>query len=170
MDRPPFGGSLRAGVGLASIGVGVLALGQPLGAATTANLSISATVVSSCAVTAGTLAFGSYDPTASGNVDQDGSFTVACTKGTVATVGLNAGLNASGGARRMSNGTDFLTYELYKETGRTNVWGESGGAARTLPAAPSNVSQAVNVHGRVAPAQNVGVGSYNDTVLITVTF
>lgn len=63
-----------------------------------------------------------------------------------------------------------LTYELYKESGRTNVWGDSGGAAVTLAAASSNAPQTLTVYGRVPPGQDVGVASYTDTVLITVTF
>jgi len=152
--------------------VGVLVLGSRVvsAATATANLTVTATVIASCTVTAGTVAFGSYDPTASVNVDQSGTFTVACTRGTPATVGLGTGVNPSGAIRRMTNGVDFLAYELYKETGRTNVWGNTGGALVSLPAAPSNAPQTLTVFGRVAPGQNVGIGAYADTVVITVTF
>jgi len=96
----------------------------------TANLNVTATVITSCTVAGGSLAFGNYDPTLGSNLDQNGSFTVACTKGTSPIVGLNNGANFAT-SRRMSNGTDFLEYEIYKETGRTNIWGNAGGAAVT---------------------------------------
>ncbi len=62
------------------------------------------------------MAFGAYDPLvthAATNLDQDGSVSVACVKGTSANVELSDGGNFSGGTRRMSNGTDFLNYDLY---------------------------------------------------------
>jgi spore coat protein U-like protein len=135
-----------------------------------ANLAVSATVVSSCTVGAGTLAFGNYDTTSASNVDQSGTFQVTCTKGTTATVGLDTGANPLTGTRRMTNGTDFLTYELYKETARTNVWSNSGAGLVSLAAAPSNSAQTLTVYGRITGSQNVGAGSYTDTVVITVTF
>jgi spore coat protein U-like protein len=135
----------------------------------TANLTVTATVLSNCTVSSATLAFGNYDPTG-GNVDQSATFQVACTKGTPATVGLNTGGNAAGAVRRMANGTDFLVYELYKEAARTNVWGNSGTDLVSLAAATSNAAQNLTVYGRLTGLQDVSVGSYTDTVLVTVTF
>ena len=143
---------------------------QPAIAATaTANLTVTATVLASCTVSNATLAFGNYDTTG-GNVDQSASLQVACTKGTPATVGLSTGANASGSTRRMGNGTDFLVYELYKEAGRTNVWGNAGSDLISLAAAASNAAQTLTVYGRVSGLQDVSVGSYTDTVVVTVTF
>jgi spore coat protein U-like protein len=172
MKRQPLRVACRYGVGVATICVGILSpFVRPAAAATaTATLTVSATVISSCTVTNGTLAFGDYAPTGAGNVDQTGTFTVACTKGTGATVGLGEGDNFLSGARRMTNGSEFLTYELYKETGRTNVWGNAGGALVTLASAASNAPQTLTVFGRIAPGQNVGIGAFGDSVQITVTY
>ncbi len=128
MERQPLCVAFRYGVGVATIFVGILSiLVQPapaVAATATATLTVSANVISSCTVTNGTLAFGDYAPTGTGNVDQTGYVpTVACTKGTGATVGLGDGDNFLSGARRMKNGSEYLAYELYKESGRTNVWG-----------------------------------------------
>jgi spore coat protein U-like protein len=139
-------------------------------ATASANLTVTATVLSTCSVAAGSLAFGNYDPTSALNVDQAGTFQVTCTKGTSATVGLDSGSNASGATRRMTDGTDFLSYELYKETARTNVWSNSGGGLVNLVAAPSNAAQTLTVYGRISGSQNVQAGSYSDIVVITVTF
>jgi spore coat protein U-like protein len=149
----------------------VATLGSALSAATqSANLTVTATVTASCSVSNTTLAFGGYNTTSPANVDQNATLQVACTKGTTATVGLDEGSHASGGARRMSNGTDFLTYQLYKEAARTNVWGNSGSDLVSLAAASSNASQSLTVYGRVPGSQDVSIGSYSDTVLVTVTF
>lgn len=172
MERHPLGAACRYGSGVAAICVGILSsFVQPAAAATaTATLTISANVISSCTVTNGTLAFGDYAPTGTGNVDQTGTFTVACTKGTGATIGLGDGDNFQGGARRMRNGGEYLTYELYKETARTNVWGNAGGALVTVGSVSSNAVQTLTVYGRIPPGQDVGIGSFGDSVQITVTY
>jgi spore coat protein U-like protein len=155
-----------------AVALGLVVAAAPVADAATAsaNLTVTATVVSTCSVGAGSLAFGNYDPTAASNVDQAGTFQVTCTKGTSATVGLDTGSNASGSTRRMTDGTDFLSYELFKETARTNVWGNSGAGLVALAAAPSNAAQTVTVYGRISGSQDVRAGSYSDTVIITVTF
>lgn len=172
MERHPLWVACRYGVGVATVCVGILSiLVQPAAAATaTATLTVSANVISSCTVTNGTLAFGAYAPTGTGNVDQTGTFTVSCTKGTGATVGLGDGNNFLSGARRMNNGSEFLTYELYQESGHTNVWGNAGGALVTLASAPSNAAQTLTVYGRIPPGQDVSVGNFGDSVQITVTY
>src|SRR5262245_838396 len=131
-----FLGMAGAAAGVALI---VARFGTPVSAATaTANLGVSATVTNNCTISTGALAFGSYDPVvanASTNLDGTGTVSVACTKGTSATVGLGLGSNASGSTRRMGDGGgNFLTYELYQDSGHTTVWGNSG-AGLLSPAA-----------------------------------
>jgi spore coat protein U-like protein len=143
----------------------------PLTASTsTATLTVTATVAAECTVGAATLAFGAYSTLGSSNLDQSTSFNVACTSGTSATIGLNLGSNASGSTRRLANGGGgFLTYELYSDSGRSTVWGNSGGALVNYSAS-SNAAEAFTVYGRIPGAQNAAIGSYSDSVTITVTF
>ena len=111
-------------------------------ATATANLGVSATVTNNCAISTAALAFGSYDPVvahASTDLDGTGTVIVACTKGATATIGLGLGSNASGSVRRMKDsGTNYITYELYKDASRSTVWGTSGGALLSPGAAPSS--------------------------------
>ncbi len=140
----------------------------------TAPLSVTATVTSNCTISTTALAFGNYDAVvtnASTNLDATGTVVVACTKGAAATIGLNAGSNASGSTRRMTNGSDFLTYEVYKETGRTNVWGNASTGLYDAGTATSSAAQTLTVYGRVASGQTgAAVGSYTDTLTATVNF
>jgi spore coat protein U-like protein len=171
MSKPGISGTTRLAC-VAAIAAFVLSLGPVrLGATTaTSTLAVSATVISSCTVLPGTLSFGNYNPTSSSPLDVDGSFTVACTTGTAPVVGLGLGLNPTGSTRRMISGLAYLTYEIYKETGRTNVWGDSGGATVTLAAAPSILPQTVSVFGRIPASQSATTGVFLDTVAITLTF
>jgi spore coat protein U-like protein len=83
---------------------------------------------------------------------------------------MNVGANAQGSTRRMVNGSDYLTYELYQDSGRSTVWGSAGPALLSLSAASSNAAQTVTVYGRVPQSQDAAVGSFADTVVMTVTF
>ena len=160
---------------VSGVAIAAAAFSAPASAATaTANLGVSATVTNNCTISTAALAFGSYDPVvahASTNLDGTGTVTVACTKGVAPTVGLGLGSNASGGTRRMTDGSsNYLTYEMYSDAGRTTVWGDSGGALYAPGAAPSKTARNFTVYGRIPARQNAFVGSYSDTITVTITF
>ena len=151
----------------------VLGLAAPALAQTAStNLTVSATVAKNCSITTTAVAFGSYDPVvanATTPLDGSGTVVVTCTKGAGTRIDLGLGANASGAVRRMSGGTDFLTYELYQNTTRTTIWG-SVAAGQTIAAAPSKAARTFTVYGRVAAGQDVAAASYNDTVVATINF
>lgn len=150
----------------------------------TANLNVSASVAPNCTIATTPVAFGAYDPVvthAGAALDATGTVEVACTKGATATITLGLGSNSTGTTRRMSDGgTEFLSYELYKQPGTTPgaacnytgaaVWGTTGTDAFTTTAAPTKGTRIYNVCGRVAGGQDVPSGSYTDTVQATVNF
>lgn len=139
-----------------------------------ANLGVSASVANNCTISTSPLAFGSYDPVvanASTNLDATGTVTVACTKGATATIGLGLGSNAAGNTRRMTDGSsNFLSYEVYQDSSRATVWGNSGADLLSPSAAPSKNTRDFTVYGRVPSNQDVPAGSYTDTVTATVNF
>jgi spore coat protein U-like protein len=138
-----------------------------------ANLAVGATVIRNCTITAGTLAFGNYDPIVANDttpLDQSGTFTVTCTRGGAPAVwvGMGNGLNYSGG-RRMTDGAEFLNYELYSNAGRTTVWGNLVGTGLVV-SQNGRTPVTVTVYGSVAAGQDVLAGGYADTVVMTVNF
>ena len=143
-------------------------------ASASTSLSVSASVANNCTISSAALAFGAYDPVvanASSNLDGTGTVTVACTKGAASTIGLNLGNNASGSTRRLTDGaSNYLTYEMYQDSGRTTVWGNSGAALMTPATAPSKTARNFTVYGRVTSNQDIPAGSYADTVTATVNF
>jgi spore coat protein U-like protein len=164
---------------VAMVGVGAAltfaGFGSNTNAATaTANLGVTATVTNNCTISTAPLAFGSYDPVvanASTNLDGTGTVVVACTKGSTATIGLGLGSNASGSVRRMGDGSsNFLTYELYQDSGRSTIWSNAGAGLLSPVAAPSKTARNFTVYGRVTSNQDVPAGSYSDTVVATVNF
>ncbi len=139
----------------------------------TASLTVSATVTNNCTISTSALSFAPYDPVvanASSDLEGTGRVTVACTKGATTTIGLGGGSNASGSTRRLKDTSgNFLSYELYQDTGRT-VWGNASPSLLSPPAAVSKAPRDFTVYGRVAGNQDVPAGAYTDTVVATVNF
>jgi spore coat protein U-like protein len=141
-------------------------------ASTTNTNNITATVSAKCTIGAFSIAFGSYDPFAAAPLDQTGTVTINCTKGTSGTVSFDLGVNASGAVRRMKDtaaSANFLTYEVYTDSGHTTVWN----AVNTVVLGPSvskNTALTATAYGRVAAGQDAAVLSYQDTLVATVTF
>ena len=140
----------------------------------TANLQVTAAVSANCTITTATVAFPAYDPiiaNASANDDGTGTVTIACTKGTVATIGLGLGANALVSQRRMKDaGTDYLNYALYLDSARTTIWGTTSPNLLTPVAAPDKTPRAFTVYGRIPSGQDIPAGAYTDTVVATVNF
>jgi spore coat protein U-like protein len=168
---------------LAAAGLAVIASAPAQAGSATANLNVSATVVTNCRITTNDLGFGNYDPigaNAASPLQKSGSVVVACTQKTAPTVGLDTGKNAAGAVRNMKGGTgaDLLPYEIYQPVSNaataacayTTVWGNAGGALLSLTAAPSLAARTYNVCGQIAAAQDVPAGTYNDVVIATVNF
>lgn len=141
----------------------------------TANMSVSASVTDNCTISAGALSFGAYDVLGGADLDGSATLTVACTSGTSSTVTLGQGANADTGStdaaplRRMSGGSDHLSYDLYQDSGRTTVFGNTSGTGVAYNASSSSPAS-VTVYGRVPGGQSVAAGSFSDTVVATITF
>ena len=138
-----------------------------------ADLNVSADVVGNCTITTNPIAFGNYDPIgteATTDLDNTGSVVVTCTRGAGVSIDLGLGDNASGAQRRMKNGVaNFLNYELYKDNGRTSVWGTAANGLAIAPA-PSIAARTYTVYGRVPAGQDIPAGAYTDKVVATINY
>jgi spore coat protein U-like protein len=165
---------VRSLAGFAALGVLVLMPTGVLAATTTADLSVGATVTNNCTISTAALTFGTYDPVvgnSSANLDGTGRVSLACTKGATAAIALGAGSGASGSTRRLADGTgNFLTYDLYQDSGRAVVWSGSGSGLMTPVPATSKVARDFTVYGRVQSNQDVPAGTYSDMIVATVNF
>jgi spore coat protein U-like protein len=141
----------------------------------TTTFQVTASVAANCTISATTLAFGAYDPVdanATAPLDGQGGVTIACTRGSTASIGMDNGSYYSSG-RRMSDGQatpSFLTYELFQDASRATPWGNASGSWFTPAVAPSKAPRTFPVYGRVAAGQDAPAGSYSDTVTATVNF
>lgn len=151
----------------------VLAAGAASAATTTTTFDVTATVASSCSVSASTLAFGSYNPLSASNLDATTTIDVTCSLLTPYNVGISAGLYGSGVADRkmqISGDTDTLDYSLYRDALRTLNWGATVGTD-TVSGVGTGIAVPTTVYGRVSSGQvSAPIGSYSDTVTVTVTY
>lgn len=155
----------------AALTLAVTFLASPARAAIAQNtLTVSANVIASCSIDAASLAFGNYDSAAA--LNGTGTVTVNCNQGTTYWIGLNLGANASGSTRRMQLAGSFLSYELYRDAGRSQVWDNADpGASGHLVAATTGAQPAITIYGQIPASQIVPTGNnYTDTVTMTVNF
>ena len=136
--------------------------------------TVTVNVIAECTVSSGTVNFGAYDPVsanASTPNDSTGTVNVYCTTGTLATVSLDLGTHASGSTRRTLGSTgDFLTYELYRDAARTVVWNAVNTNSGTSTSRLTPINGGFIAYGRIPAGQDVRIGSYGDTVLVTVNY
>jgi spore coat protein U-like protein len=141
-----------------------------------ADMAVSADVVSSCTISAGDLSFGSYDTLGGAAVHGTATLSVACSvDGISHKVTLGEGAHAEGTSgpaiplRQMSDGVDSLKYKLYSGGVDTTVWGDTALTGKGYTATSSAAAD-LTVYGTIDANQDVPVGSYTDTVVATITF
>ena len=139
----------------------------------TTTFQVTANVVAQCSITAADLAFGAVNPVG-GNVDQTTTLTVKCTKDSSYTVGLNGGTTTGStiASRLMANGANTMQYQLYSDSARSAIWGNTSGSWVSGTGLGMGTGQALVVYGRVPSGQtNLAVGSYAEpTITVTVTY
>jgi len=146
--------------------------GGTAGTGSTFPFTVTASVPVNCRAYVTTeLNFGNVPGLITANKDQISTIAMICTGRTAWNVGLNNGLNASGSIRRMRLGAtgNYVNYELYRETGRTNRWGTVIGTD-TVPGTGTGTEQTLTVFGRVPATQAAAAGNYSDTITVTITY
>lgn len=145
-----------------------------------------------CSISAPGLAFGNYDPTSAADVTGIGSGIVDCSysswadlfSGFTVTISLSPGSSGSYATRTLKQGMQSLGYNLYLNPGASGtIFGDgsagTGSYALCYPglfvtctgnAGQSGQPFTVPVYGRLPAGQDIGGGSYIDTLIETVTF
>jgi spore coat protein U-like protein len=130
-----------------------------------------------CNVTATSINFGAYDVFAAAPTDSTGSVTVTCDNFLPRNVTVSIGASATSGGfnpRRMKppTGSYRLDYNLFTTSSRSTIWGN--GTAGTSTVLLSNVRRnqprVTTIYGRIPAGQDIQVGSYTDTVTITILY
>jgi len=141
-----------------------------------------AVTVVNCTVSAGSIAFGIYNPLSGVADASTGTLRVACSgSGTgSATVTLNltlsTGLSGTYATRKMFSGVNTLNYNIYWSTAYAQIMGDGTGGSFagtagpfSVPAGGSNFATGT-MYGLIPASQDVVPGGYADMITVTVTY
>jgi spore coat protein U-like protein len=127
-----------------------------------------------CSVTTVGVAFGFYDVFSSAPLDSAGSVTIRCSGlGTGVdpiSVALSTGGSGSFQPRTLFRGSDRMSYNLYLDAGRSQIWGDGTGGSLRYASVSNNQPVTLTIFGRIPPGQDVSAGTYSDTIVVTVNF
>lgn len=136
-------------------------------------LFLSRGAYAACSVTTTAINFVSYDVFNAAPLNSTGGVTVSCVATTTnETISIGPGQNGTISQRQMklSVGADLLNYNLYTDVGRTQIWGDgTTGATVSTGTIAKNKSKTFTIYGSIPPNQDVSVGSYSDTLVVTIT-
>lgn len=103
---------------------------------------------------------------------QTATISVQCTSPTPYIISLDSGTGAGATTlvRRMTGSTGgTIDYSLYRDSAHTQPWGIMPNID-TLSATGSDDVQTHSIYGRVPPHATPAVGTYSDTVQVTITY
>jgi spore coat protein U-like protein len=130
-----------------------------------------------CNVTSTPVNFNTYDVFSPIPSDSAGSITVTCNNPDKKTLPVSISISSGNAGiftpRQMSQaaGPDRMKYNLFIDSPRTAIWGDGTGSTSTVT---ETVSRDVNInepiYGRIPAQQNLSVGTYSDTLTVTVTW
>ncbi|MHA6897999.1 Csu type fimbrial protein [Ralstonia pseudosolanacearum] len=152
-------------------------------ATTTAASKSTATLASSCSISAQDISFGVFVPAKTGNVDATGSVTSTCSKGITYSIQMNgySGYCNNRYMNSVSGNGNVLYFNVYTDAARSLIWtysywqgagssclATSGGAYPTLTG--TGAAQTNIVYARISANQFVPPGNYAGGVQVALYF
>ena len=124
-----------------------------------------------CTLSATAVAFGTYDVFQAGPTDSTGTITYRCGNN---DRNIRIAISAGSGTfanRTLKQVTENMLYNLFYG-GFTQVWGDGTGGTTTYfeNNPPNNKDVVLTVYGRITAGQDVSVGNYTDTVVVTLEY
>lgn len=159
---------------LCAVGIGALCIYDE--GTATSTVAVTMIISADCILSAPPLNFGSaafvgsFDPVVQ-------SLTIRCSKDAAYSVGISDGQHYAGN-RRLSDGSNYIAYEIYYPQGSISRWGQAGAERRSSAEATSNAGvysgtadqtftyRASILSGQATPPP----GTYTDTLTIDVQF
>ncbi len=152
-------------------------------ASSTFALTVNATVINNCSVSATPVNFGSSVGVLTSTLTNTGTITATCTNNDGYTIALNKGTTtgASLADRQMAgSGSAVVHYQLFTPTTITSsggtgcnystVWGDATSGTSLVSGTGTNVAQNFTVCGRVQTQTTPAPNTYSDTIMVTVTY
>jgi spore coat protein U-like protein len=101
--------------------------------------------------------------------------SATCTNGAAYTIAMDAGSTPGNtiAARKMNlngAGAGVVSYQLYRDIGPTNVWGNGTVGNVTYSGSGNGSAQTIPVYAQLPSQTTPTPGLYKDTVTVTITF
>ena len=125
--------------------------------------------------------FGTYNPSSGNNLTSTGNININnftnCINllqptATNFTIKFSTGLSGNYSSRKMTNPlfpTIPLQYNLYTSVNNATIWGNgTGGSGTVSQTGTSNIN--IPIYGVVPARQNASIGSYSDSITVTIEF
>ena len=135
------------------------------------TFQVKSRVQAVCDVNALDLDFGFYTGQTDSARPASTQMQVTCTPGTTYQVGLSEGTSpgATINQRKMMSGASSLNYQLYSDSARSIIWGNTPGTD-TVTGVGNGLANDYTVYGAIAPKQSVPAGSYADTITLRIYY
>ena len=123
-----------------------------------------------------TLGFPSYDVFVGTPTVTSGIATIRCTgSGSLPSFTVGMGQSATSSsisgrqmAQQGAGNTGRLNYNIYKDGGYSNLWGDGTAGTTPLVVTTAGLNTQVPIYGKIDPGQDAPVGNYKDTVIMSV--
>lgn len=136
-------------------------------------LAAATRVDAACTLSATSISFGTYDVFQVGPSDSTGTITYRCDNNDHGIrITISSGSSGTFASRTLQNGSETMAYNLFLNAAFTQVWGDGTGGttAYFLHNPPNKKDVPVTVYSRIPAGQDVAVGSYGDTVVVTLEY
>lgn len=164
---------MRRGAGQGSRIASGLARAAPLLALLLLALPGSARAAFPCFVSAGSFAFGSYDPTSSADLFVNWTVQWLCLLPARPYITIGGSGGAGAPSRRvLTNGASAsatLHYNLYQDAAHTRIWGD-GSDGTTGVYGTYDFMGTATVFGRIPAGQDPLAGWYTDTIVVGIQY
>nr|WP_187433356.1 spore coat U domain-containing protein [Serratia marcescens] len=165
-------------------------IGAPAACADTVSqgFTVNASIIKGCVLGSGitnvtsfgTLSFGQVSSLSSNiNIVSSagaGSILIRCNPGLSVSLALNVGNNVTGsiaGGRKLLNSatSETLLYQLYQDANYSILWGDGGNGGTVQTVSSTGSTQEIKIYATLMASSTLPTsGTYNDTVLVTVTY
>ena len=101
----------------------------------------------------------------------NGQVSIQCTPAASVTIQLDAGIHANGVfiRRKLSTASGkTLKYNLFTDPAHVLIWGDGTGTSSVVAGIAGIRPLIVNIYGRIKGAQTGYVGSYSDSITVSV--
>jgi spore coat protein U-like protein len=134
----------------------------------TTTFRVQTKVQAVCTVTANDLNFGTYAQTGTNGTTQ---LRAICSPQTTYNIGLNEGTTtgATINQRKMASGTNAINYQLYSDSARSTIWGNTSGTD-TVTGVGTGLAQDHTVFGAIPATQSIPAGDYGDTITVRIYY